>query len=112
MAVYKKEFSICGLHIYEEVWSLVEGEILDTVRECDNPYNKYSVAVLKENLTLGHIHREISKTVAFFIKHGGVIWCKVQTFCGGWRFRDILRLKGRKWLRLLLQPPLLSVTLP
>ena len=55
----------------------MEGEILDKVRERYNPYEKYSVAVLKENRTVGHIQREISKTDAFFIKHGGVVSRKI-----------------------------------
>ena len=33
IAVYEKEFSIRGFHIYKEVWLPVEEEILDTVRE-------------------------------------------------------------------------------
>ena len=33
LAVYEKEFSIHGFHIYKEVWLPVEEEILDSVRE-------------------------------------------------------------------------------
>ena len=65
MTVYEKEYSIQGFHIFKDVWSLVEGEILDTVREHNNPYDKYAVAVKKEQRTVGHIPQEISKTVAF-----------------------------------------------
>ena len=79
MAFYEKEYSIRGFHIFKDVWTPVEGEILDTSRERNNPYDKYAVAVKKEQITVGHVPREISKTVAFFMKHGGIVTCKVTS---------------------------------
>lgn len=65
------------LSCFREIWTPVKGENLETAREFNNPYDKYAVAVKRGQKTVGHIPREISKTVAFFIKHGGILTCSV-----------------------------------
>lgn len=79
MASFEREYSVRGFHVFRDVWTPFEGEILDTTREHNNPYDKYAVAVKKGQITVGHVPREISKTVAFFIKHGGIVVCKVMS---------------------------------
>ena len=77
MASFEREYSVRGFHVFRDIWTPLEGEILDTTREHNNPYDKYAVAVKKGQITVGHVPCEISKTVAFFIKHGGIVVCKV-----------------------------------
>ena len=77
MAIYEKECCVRGFHVYKDIWMPVKGEILDITRENDNPHDKYAVAVKQGQKTVGHIPREISKTVAFFLKHGGKVSCRV-----------------------------------
>lgn len=43
------------------------------VLEENNPFDKFAVCVLKDEQTVGHIPRELSKIVHFFIKHGGKV---------------------------------------
>ena len=88
------EVSFCSVisvfHVYQAIWTPTVGKELITEREHGNPADAYAVAVRKSGTTVGHIHREISKTSWHFIGHNGEISCKVN----GSRQRSIL-LEGR-----------------
>jgi hypothetical protein len=78
-ATYEFNSAIRGYHVYRDNWTPVEGEILKAQREHNNPRDKYAIALLKESAIVGHVPREISKTVAFFLKHGGHLVAVVST---------------------------------
>ena len=42
-------------------------------------YDRYAVAVKKGQITVGYVPHEITKTVAFFMKHSGRVTCKVTS---------------------------------
>ena len=74
-----------GFHVYRDIWNPIEGEILDTKRENNNPMDKYAIAVIKDGVVVGHVPRKISKVVAFFLKHGGTLKCIVT---GKYRYSE------------------------
>ena len=45
--------------------------------ERGNVHDRFSVAVRKERLTVGHLPRELSKFCWFFIRRSGTITCRV-----------------------------------
>lgn len=77
MSDYSYSSVIRSFHVYRNIWTPNEGEELTTKRENDNLFDKYAISVLKDNIVVGHVPKEISKLVAFFIKHGGVLKCIV-----------------------------------
>ena len=42
---------ICGYHVYDEMWTVVLGEVLITERELLNMADRYAVAVKKHSGT-------------------------------------------------------------
>lgn len=77
MSEYSYPSCIRGFHVYRNIWTPYEGEELTTKRETDNLFDKYAISVLKDDTVVGHVPKEISKLVAFFIKHGGMLKCVV-----------------------------------
>ena len=53
------------------------GEKLGTRQEDGNLHDKYAVCVMKNEVTVGHVPREILKTSWHFIQHGGEMKCEV-----------------------------------
>ena len=45
-----------GHHIYKSVWTPIISEELDCVREINNIRDRYTVAVVKNNEIVGHLH--------------------------------------------------------
>ena len=69
---------IRGFHVYKDVWNPVVGETLNAEREKKpNPIDKYAVSLMKDGNIVGHVPWKISKTAAFFLKHGGTLQCTV-----------------------------------
>ena len=67
-----------GHHIYQEEWEAAISEELQCEREKKNAKDPYSaVAVVRDNVIVGHLPRKISRTSALFIKRKGKIRCKV-----------------------------------
>ena len=52
------------------VWSPFIGESLNTQMELDNVHDKYSVKVLKNQVVVGHVPREISRYCSFGRNNG------------------------------------------
>ena len=44
---YQHKSTVKGLHVYREIWNPVEGEVLDTRMEPENPTDKYAVCIEK-----------------------------------------------------------------
>ena len=56
-AIFLHESVIRGHHVYKSVC----GEILQVEQEFGNSHNAYSVALMKDELVVGHVPRENSR---------------------------------------------------
>ena len=74
---YSVESVVRGHHVYKLTWTPVMGEKLGTRQEDGNLHDKYAVCAMKNEVTVGHVPREISKTSWHFIQHGGEMKCEV-----------------------------------
>ena len=45
---YQHKSTVKGFHVYKEIWNPVEGEVLDTIMEPENPRDKYAVCIEKK----------------------------------------------------------------
>ena len=79
MAMYEYQLQWCvrGYHIYKEEWEATVGEEFKCEREKNNAKDPYAVAVVCENVIVGHLPRKISRISALFLKRQGKISCKV-----------------------------------
>ena len=68
---------IRGYHVYKENWTPVIGETLTCKREPSNAYDKYAVAVIKNERVVGHLPRKISNICSHFLEDEGTIHCVV-----------------------------------
>ena len=68
-----------GYHIYHTYWSPLHEDILQTELDYMNPHDKYSVAIKKDNIIIGHIPRVQSQVCSYFIRRGGTIQFQVTS---------------------------------
>ena len=68
------ESVICG---HQDIWTPLIGEILFCDREEDNSKDSFAISVIKDGNIVGHVPREASQIVWYFIKHGGSIDCRI-----------------------------------
>ena len=64
MAVYdgvRVPAAVGGDHIYQEEWEAAIGEELQCEREKKHAKDPYAVAVVRENVVVGHLPRKISR---------------------------------------------------
>ena len=66
-----------GHHIYEDIWQPVVGEELTCGRERFNAADPFAVAVVKGEITVGHVPRNISVMCSLFLRRRGTILCHV-----------------------------------
>ena len=45
---YQHKSTVKGFHVYKEIWNPIEGEVLDTRMELENPMDKYAVCIEKK----------------------------------------------------------------
>ena len=71
-------------------FSIAIGEKLQADQELDNEVDKFAVKVIKNNEIVGHLPRECSRILWYFIARGGKICVKVtgrrrhcKQLCGG-----------------------------
>lgn len=76
-ARYKLESVIRGHHVYKTVWQPVQGESLQLCQENGNVHDKHAVSVIKGHEIVGHVPREFSRAVWYFLHHGGSAYCEV-----------------------------------
>lgn len=76
-----EEFSldsvIRGHHVYKSIWTPVYDEVLAVRVEEGNGEDHYAVGIYKGAILVGHTPRELSRTLYFFLRHGGSIECTV-----------------------------------
>lgn len=69
---------ICGHHAYCMLWTPVVGELLTLRREPENLFDCHAVAVMKNDLLVGHIPRSLCRVVFYFLgKDGYSAVCEV-----------------------------------
>ena len=72
ISFYSLDSVIRGHHIYKSLWTPFIGETLELkCEEPENVHDRYSVCVMKNgDFIVGHVPRELSKTVWYFLKRG------------------------------------------
>ena len=68
---------IHGHHVYKDIWTPFIGEVLRVEQETHNVQDRFAVAVVKDNITVGHVPREVSRLVWHFIEHDGTVNCEI-----------------------------------
>ena len=74
---FSVEAMIRGHHVYKEIWTPVEGEVLPCTREVGNSRDPMAVAVKKGADIVGHVPRKISSICLIFLRRGGSITSRV-----------------------------------
>ena len=95
---------IRGYHVYQTIWAPTIGEELNCRREMANIVDRYAIGVCKLDDTLvGHLPRKITTICLLFLRHGGLISCRVtgrrrrstDLPQGGLEIPCVLTFKGR-----------------
>ena len=60
-----------------DMWTPLIDEILFCDREEDNSEDSFAISVIKDGNIVGHVPREASRIVWYFIEHGGSIDCRI-----------------------------------
>ena len=62
---------IRGHHNHKYIWSPYIGEHLTLQLEDSNIHDRHAVCLMKDNCTVGHVPRELSRVFWYFLCHGG-----------------------------------------
>ena len=65
---------ICGCHIYCNIWDVLIGEEVGLVREPLNEYDRCTVAVIKDDVIIGHLPLNISRVCLLFYANREVLY--------------------------------------
>ena len=68
-ACYEVNSFIRGLHVYQDIWTPVAGEVLLLKREPDNANDRHAVAVVRQSdgATVGHIPYNLAPILSPFL---------------------------------------------
>ena len=77
MVVFEKESVIHGHHNYQRTWTPELGEYLVCEREPINMNDRFAVAIVKDDVIVGHLPRAQSKIYSLFLLKNGTIDCIV-----------------------------------
>ena len=66
-----------GYHCYNVIWDATIGEELPCKLELSNPEDRFAVAVVRGEVTVGHVSKRISSICSSFLWRGGTITCKI-----------------------------------
>ena len=72
------ESIVRGHHVFKEVWSPRRGDKFYLQVEEFNRCDRYAVAIVVDEETVGHVPREVSKLFYYFLKGNGTICGEVQ----------------------------------
>ena len=70
---FEIESMVCGYHCYNAIWDATIGEELP----CKLPEDRFAVAVVRGEVTVGHVPKRISSICSSFLWRGGTITCKI-----------------------------------
>ena len=76
METQEIECCIRGCHVYQDIWEAAVDEDLVCRPERSNAHDQYAVAVMKNDLVVGHLPSKFSRLYTLFMR-GGVIVCRV-----------------------------------
>ena len=65
------ESMVRGYHVYKDDWSPSVGDEFELEIEEPNRHDRYAVVIKVSGDIVGHVPREFSKIVYYFIKNGG-----------------------------------------
>ena len=68
---------IRGHHVHKDIWTPFIGEDLRVEQETHNVQDRFDVAVVKHNITVGIVPHEVLRLVWHFIGHDGTVNCEV-----------------------------------
>ena len=76
--------SLRGYHEYRAIWTPTLHEILPTIHQRSNPYDRYAIATRKSlpgivavESTVGHLPREISRLTRYIMLRGAIVVVKI-----------------------------------
>ena len=84
------ESVVRGYHVYKDDWSPSVGDEFELEIEELNRHDRYAVAIKVSGDIVGHVPREFSKIVYYFIKNGGRVTGEVRAK----RQRSAVHMKG------------------
>ena len=64
-------------HIYKDVWPAAVGTTLPCQVEKFNSHDSYAVAMIKDDVVVGHVPRNISVACSAFLRRGEIITCTI-----------------------------------
>ena len=67
---FTTDSTICGHHVYKEIWTPIIGEELTWAIEDDNNWDPYAVAIIMVGTVVGHIQHRISAAFNLFLEQG------------------------------------------
>jgi hypothetical protein len=79
-ADFSFDAAVRGYHVYRRVWLPHLGQHLKADRERGNAEDRFAIAVREngdDKPVIGHLPRELSKVLWYFLIHGGVVECEV-----------------------------------
>ena len=62
-----------GFRVYMDKWDPAIGDKFNAEMEVSNRHDRYAVIVKVNQDIVGHVPREISKVLLYFIKNGGTV---------------------------------------
>ena len=63
---FEIEFMVCGYHCYNAIWDAAIGEELPCKLELSNLEDRFAVAVVRGEVTIGHVPKQISLICSSF----------------------------------------------
>ena len=75
METFEIAACIRGYHVYRAVWIAAVGQVFPCERETTNSSDRYAVAVINGQQTVGHLPRKMSRVCSLFLRRGGTIEC-------------------------------------
>ena len=78
---YFFESAARGYHVYRRIWNARIGEQLQATPDHGNTEDRFTVALTKDDKTVGHIPREQAKILWYFLSHGGKLTAEVTERC-------------------------------
>ena len=70
---YEWSSYIRGYHDHQAVWTPTIGEMLLLKVESTNPYDDFTVSVVKDGTVVGHVPKYVSRVICFFLKRVGSV---------------------------------------
>ena len=79
-----------GYHVYKDDWVPGIGDTFQVEVEETNVHDRFACAVIVNSQIVGHVPRELSRIVFYFIKNNGIVRGSVT----GRRTRSTVHMKG------------------